>query len=169
VTLVDTGQETMTGGRVRRIRRHIDGDTFMVTYGDGVADVDIGALLNYHRTHGRLATVTAMQPPSRFGMLKIGEEGHVTRFVEKPQMDGWASAGFVVFNRRGSKSLCFKWLSYRSPAAARSSWRGTFVKPLAAVPQPARAETAPPGNPSRSGDRVSVVLAGNRSRGATPE
>ena len=64
VTLADTGQETMTGGRIKRIQRHIDGDTFMVTYGDGVSDVDIDELLKFHRSHGRLATVTAMQPPS---------------------------------------------------------------------------------------------------------
>jgi glucose-1-phosphate cytidylyltransferase len=100
VTLVDTGQETMTGGRVKRVERYIDGDTFMVTYGDGVADVDIGALLDYHRAHGRLATVTATQPPSRFGMLTVGDDGLVARFAEKPQMDAWANAGFFVFHRR---------------------------------------------------------------------
>jgi glucose-1-phosphate cytidylyltransferase len=100
VTLADTGQETMTGGRIKRIQRHIDGDTFMVTYGDGVSDVDIGELLKFHRSHGRLATVTAMQPPSRFGMLAIADDGRVTRFAEKPQTDGWASAGFFVFNIR---------------------------------------------------------------------
>lgn len=93
VTLADTGQETMTGGRIKRIQRHIDGDTFMVTYGDGVADVDIGALLKFHRSHSRVATVTAMQPPSRFGMLAIADDGRVTRFAEKPQSDGWASMG----------------------------------------------------------------------------
>ena len=81
VTLADTGQETMTGGRIKRIQRHIDGDTFMVTYGDGVSDVDIGELLKFHRSHGRLATVTAMQPPSRFGMLAIADDGRVTRFA----------------------------------------------------------------------------------------
>jgi glucose-1-phosphate cytidylyltransferase len=100
VTLADTGQETMTGGRVKRIQRHIDADTFMVTYGDGVSDVDIDALVKYHRAHSRLATVTAMQPPSRFGMLAIGDDGRVTRFAEKPQLDGWASAGFFVLNKR---------------------------------------------------------------------
>jgi glucose-1-phosphate cytidylyltransferase len=99
VTLVDTGQETMTGGRVRRVGRLIDGDTFMVTYGDGLADVDINALLRFHRSHGRLATVTGMQPPSRFGMLALRDDGRVTQFAEKPQNDGWASAGFFVFQK----------------------------------------------------------------------
>ena len=100
VTLADTGQETMTGGRIKRVERFVDGDLFMVTYGDGLSDVDVPALLNFHRAHGRLATVTAMQPPSRFGMLAVSDDGRVTRFAEKPQMDGWASAGFFVFNKR---------------------------------------------------------------------
>jgi glucose-1-phosphate cytidylyltransferase len=100
LTLAETGQETMTGGRVKRVERYIPDDTFMVTYGDGVADVDITALLKFHRSHGRVATVTAMQPPSRFGMLSISDDGHVTRFAEKPQTDGWASAGFFIFHRR---------------------------------------------------------------------
>jgi glucose-1-phosphate cytidylyltransferase len=99
VTLVDTGQETMTGGRVKRAERLIGDDTFMVTYGDGLADIDINDLLRYHRAHGRLATVTGMQPPSRFGMLSAREDGRVMRFAEKPASDGWASAGFFVFQR----------------------------------------------------------------------
>jgi glucose-1-phosphate cytidylyltransferase len=100
VTLADTGLETMTGGRVKKIERYVDGDTFMVTYGDGLSDVNVGALLDYHRMHGRLATVTAMQPPSRFGLLTIDDGGRVTQFAEKPKTDGWANAGFFVFNRR---------------------------------------------------------------------
>jgi glucose-1-phosphate cytidylyltransferase len=99
VTLADTGPSTMTGGRVKRIKRYIDGDTFMVTYGDGLADVDIRALLAYHRKHGRLATVTAVRPTSRFGILHLDSEGRVQSFSEKPQLDGWASAGFFVFNK----------------------------------------------------------------------
>ncbi len=100
VTLAETGLNSMTGGRVKRIQRYIDGDTFMVTYGDGVADVDIQALARFHKSHGRLATVTAVRPTSRFGVLEIDPEGKVERFVEKPQLDGWASAGFFVFDRR---------------------------------------------------------------------
>jgi glucose-1-phosphate cytidylyltransferase len=100
VTLVNTGEHTMTGGRVRRVRSHIDGDLFMVTYGDGLADVDLRELVQYHRRHGKLATVTAVRPTSRFGILDIDTDGMVTRFAEKPTLDGWASAGFMVFDRR---------------------------------------------------------------------
>jgi glucose-1-phosphate cytidylyltransferase len=100
VTLADTGLATMTGGRVRRVQRYVDEDTFMVTYGDGVADVNIGSLVHYHQKHGRLATVTAVRPVSRFGILDLDNEGRVKRFAEKPTLDSWASAGFFVFNRR---------------------------------------------------------------------
>ena len=100
VTLADTGLDTMTGGRVARVRRYIEADTFMVTYGDGVADVDIRGLLTFHHTHRRLATVTTVAPVSRFGMLDVDDKGAVSRFSEKPQLEGWASAGFFVFNRK---------------------------------------------------------------------
>lgn len=100
VTLADTGPETMTGGRVRRVEPYVDDDTFMVTYGDGLADVDLTALLAFHHRHGKLATVTAHQPSSRFGLLEIDDEQRVRRFAEKPKVDGWASAGFFIFNRR---------------------------------------------------------------------
>jgi glucose-1-phosphate cytidylyltransferase len=100
VTLADTGQETMTGGRVKRVARHIDGDNFLVTYGDGLADVNIRKLLDFHNRHGKLATITSVQPFSRFGILDIADDGSVSRFVEKPQTDAWASAGFFVLNRR---------------------------------------------------------------------
>jgi glucose-1-phosphate cytidylyltransferase len=99
VTLADTGQETMTGGRVRRIQRYLNGDTFMVTYGDGVADVDIEALVRFHRAHGRIATITAVQPVSRYGVIQIGSGDRVEQFVEKPQSDAWVSVGFFVFQR----------------------------------------------------------------------
>jgi glucose-1-phosphate cytidylyltransferase len=100
VTLADTGEETMTGGRIQRASRYLDGDTFIVTYGDGVADVDITRLIEFHRSHGRTATVTAIRPYSRFGMLQIDGSNRAVNFAEKPQMDGWSSAGFFVFNRR---------------------------------------------------------------------
>jgi glucose-1-phosphate cytidylyltransferase len=100
VTLAETGLETMTGARVKRAQKYVDGDTFMVTYGDGLADLDIPALLAAHRAHGRLATVTTVRPFSRFGILDLSSEGRVVRFAEKPQLDGWASAGFFVFDRR---------------------------------------------------------------------
>lgn len=96
VTLVDTGENSGTGGRLRRVRDYLDDDTFCFTYGDGVADIDIGRLVAYHREHGRLATVTAVQPPGRYGALDL-EGTKVTGFQEKPQGDGgWINGGFFV-------------------------------------------------------------------------
>jgi glucose-1-phosphate cytidylyltransferase len=97
VTLADTGPETLTGGRIKRLRPYIGGETFMATYGDGVADIDIKALLAYHRSKGKLATVTAVRPSSRFGELGI-VDGIVSVFQEKPQVQqGWINGGFFVF------------------------------------------------------------------------
>jgi glucose-1-phosphate cytidylyltransferase len=96
VHLVDTGLDTMTGGRLRRLRDWIGDETFMLTYGDGVSDVDLRALVAAHRAHGRLATVTAVRPPARFGGLEFEGE-RVSRFSEKPQIgDGWINGGFFV-------------------------------------------------------------------------
>lgn len=100
VTLAETGLATMTGGRIRRAAKYIDDDTFMLTYGDGVADIDIAKLEAYHRSHGKLATITVTRPLSRFGMVELADNSRVDRFVEKPQIDTWASAGFFVFNRK---------------------------------------------------------------------
>ena len=100
VTLADTGADTMTGGRVKRIEGYVDGDTFMVTYGDGLADIDITRLLAFHRAHGKLATVTTVRPISRFGVLDIQGDGLVKQFAEKPQSEGWINAGYFVFHRR---------------------------------------------------------------------
>jgi glucose-1-phosphate cytidylyltransferase len=99
VTLADTGQSTMTGGRVKRIQKYIDGDTFLLTYGDGLADLDIAKLLEFHRSHGKLGTVTAVSPRSRFGVLEMNKN-RVMSFLEKPQTEGLASAGFFVLNRK---------------------------------------------------------------------
>lgn len=97
VHLVDTGQDSMTGGRVKRLEKHLLGETFMVTYGDGVCDVDIGDLLAFHKSHGKLGTVTAVRPPARFGELII-EDDLTTRFMEKRQTHaGWINGGFLVF------------------------------------------------------------------------
>lgn len=97
VTLVNTGIETMTGGRVKRIQQYVGDDTFMLTYGDGVSNVDIDALVEYHRQHGKMATVTSTQPGGRFGALKLSEDNHVHGFQEKPKGDGyWINAGFFV-------------------------------------------------------------------------
>ena len=96
VTLVDTGESTLTGGRLRRVASYLDGGSFCFTYGDGVADVDLTALIEFHRTEGRWATLTAVQPPGRFGSLAF-ERGRVLGFEEKPQGDGsWINGGFFV-------------------------------------------------------------------------
>jgi glucose-1-phosphate cytidylyltransferase len=100
VTLADTGEETMTGGRVKRVAKYIGEDEFMVTYGDGVADVDLDDLLAFHRGHGKVATLTAVSPPSRFGILELGDGSQVVRFDEKPKVGNWINAGFFVFNRK---------------------------------------------------------------------
>jgi glucose-1-phosphate cytidylyltransferase len=100
VGLVDTGLDTMTGGRVRRLRDHIGAQRFMCTYGDGLSDVDLGALLQFHERHGRLATVTAVRPPARFGGLSLDGDA-VREFTEKPQAEGgWINGGFFVFEPR---------------------------------------------------------------------
>jgi glucose-1-phosphate cytidylyltransferase len=100
VTLVDTGLESMTGGRILRVKPYVKGDTFLVTYGDGVADVDLKRLMQFHQSHGKLATVTTVKPTSRFGLLELGNDARVISFAEKPQVEGWMSAGFFVFDRR---------------------------------------------------------------------
>ncbi len=98
VTLVDTGLETMTGGRLRRLRDHLpDAEPFCLTYGDGVAALDLRALAAFHGEHGRMATVTAVRPPSRFGALEI-EDGQVRRFREKPIGDIWINGGFFILS-----------------------------------------------------------------------
>jgi glucose-1-phosphate cytidylyltransferase len=98
VTLVDTGSETMTGGRLKRVAPHLQDGTFCMTYGDGVADIDIAALLDFHRHNAKAATVTAVQPVGRFGAMQLADDGTaVSSFWEKPRGDGdWVSGGFFV-------------------------------------------------------------------------
>ncbi len=97
VSVVDTGQTTMTGGRLLRLREWLDNETFMVTYSDGVGNIDIDALLDFHRSHGGLATVTAVQPPARFGNLEL-EGDRVSEFTEKViKHETWINGGFFVF------------------------------------------------------------------------
>lgn len=96
VHLIDTGEETLTGGRVKRLKDILEDETFMVTYGDGVSNVDLRALVEFHRRQGKIATVTAVRPPARFGGLNF-EEDLITRFIEKPQIgEGWINGGFLV-------------------------------------------------------------------------
>lgn len=97
VTLMDTGEKTMTGGRVKRMQKIIGSETFMLTYGDGLANIDLDKLLEFHRSHGKMVTVTAVRPIARFGELKIDKNNSVTDFREKPQMnDGWINGGYFV-------------------------------------------------------------------------
>jgi glucose-1-phosphate cytidylyltransferase len=97
VTLADTGLDSMTGTRLHAVKHYVGGETFMMTYGDGVSDVDVAAVLEFHKRHGRLATVTTVKPISRYGILDIDESGGVAGFNEKPQLDGWINVGFFVF------------------------------------------------------------------------
>ena len=97
ITLVDTGNSSMTGGRIKRIREHVGNEPFMLTYGDGVSDVNIKDLVNYHQSHGKLFTVTSVQPSGRFGALNLSEDQSVESFLEKPKGDGaWINGGFFV-------------------------------------------------------------------------
>ena len=99
VTLVNTGDTSMTGGRVKRLRQYVGDEPFMLTYGDGVADIDIDKLLAFHKDHGKMVTVTAVRPPARFGEMGLGSDGYVESFKEKPQMnEGWINGGFFVIN-----------------------------------------------------------------------
>ena len=97
VHLVDTGLHTDTGGRIKRLREWIGDETFLLTYGDGVADINICELVDFHRSHGKLATVSAVRPPARFGGLRLNVGGQIVEFTEKPQAgEGWINGGFFV-------------------------------------------------------------------------
>lgn len=108
VTLIDTGAETMTGYRIKRIQSYIpEGDCFMLTYGDGVSDVDIDKLVKCHQESHKLATITAVQPSGKFGMLNIMKDGTIAEFMEKPQGDGgWINGGYMVLDYRVFNYLC---------------------------------------------------------------
>tara|TARA_B100000963_G_C22556002_1_gene639042 strand:- start:11 stop:775 length:765 start_codon:yes stop_codon:yes gene_type:complete len=98
-TLIDTGNKTLTGGRLKRLEKYIDDDTFMFTYGDGLSNVNLDKLLDFHYSHGKIATITAVHPTARFGEL-ILENEKVLSFKEKPQMNnGWINGGFFIFNK----------------------------------------------------------------------
>lgn len=100
VTLCDTGQETLKGARIKRVARHIDTERFMVTYGDGVADVDINALVDFHIKSGRMGTFTGVRMPSRFGAVETDEKGNILSWQEKPVLNQYINCGFFVFERR---------------------------------------------------------------------
>lgn len=106
VTLVDTGLETMTGGRLKRVEKYIGNEEFLLTYGDGVCDVDMDKQMQFHRSHGRVATMTIVQPGSRFGIIDLDENNMVNKFIEKPKEDGaWINGGFFIL-----KPEVFKYL-----------------------------------------------------------
>ena len=98
VTLADTGLECMTGGRIHKIQKYITEDTFLLTYGDGVSDVDVRRVVEFHKSHGKLATVTTVPPMSRFGIVEL-QDAQVRRFSEKPKSEGWMNAGYFVLQR----------------------------------------------------------------------
>jgi glucose-1-phosphate cytidylyltransferase len=101
VTIVDTGESTMTGGRLRRVKQYIEDETFCFTYGDGVGDVDISSTIEFHKAHDKLATMTAVQPPGRYGAMSINESNEVEEFKEKPRGDGaWINGGFFVLEKQ---------------------------------------------------------------------
>jgi len=101
VTLIDTGEHTMTGGRIKRIQEYIGEETFMLTYGDGVSNIDINQLVEFHKSHGKIGTISSTQPEGRFGSLEINNDHSVNRFMEKPKGDGsWINIGFFVFEAR---------------------------------------------------------------------
>ena len=122
VTLVDTGEETLTGGRLKRVSDYVkDEEAFCFTYGDGVADVNVTSLINFHKKHGKLATVTAVQPPGRYGALNM-QDSLVKGFTEKPKGDGgWINGGFFVLS-----PICMKYIQ-----DDRSSWEGEPLRRLA--------------------------------------
>ena len=100
VTVAETGAETMTGGRVFKVRKYLSGSTFMCTYGDGLSDIDFDELLKFHKSHGKIATISAVRPSSRFGAMEIGADSKVFSFTEKPQNHEWVNAGFFVFEMK---------------------------------------------------------------------
>jgi glucose-1-phosphate cytidylyltransferase len=105
ITFADTGLDTNTGGRLKRVEHYVkhgmrDEETFCVTYGDGLANIDLSALIEFHHQHGRIATLTAVHPRSSFGFLKLDDDGVVTEFEEKPVINDWINGGFFVFNRK---------------------------------------------------------------------
>jgi glucose-1-phosphate cytidylyltransferase len=97
ITLVDTGDNSMTGGRIKRIEEYVKGEKFLCTYGDGVANIDLKALTKFHNSHGKTASVTAVRPTNRFGAMQIDENNTVTEFAEKPRAEKWVNGGYFIF------------------------------------------------------------------------
>ncbi len=100
VEFADTGLETPTGGRIKRVEQYIEGDRFFATYGDGLSDIDLNELLDYHRQHGKIGTVTVVRAECQFGVVRFGADNAVTEFIEKPLLPEWINGGFCVFERK---------------------------------------------------------------------
>ena len=127
VTLVDTGQETLTGGRLKRVQQYVGKETFCFTYGDGVADVDISKLVAFHRTEGKSATLTAIQPPGRYGAVSI-DDARVTSFAEKPDGDGaWVNGGYFVLEPSAFNYIANDQTSWESGALVKMSQAGKLA------------------------------------------
>jgi glucose-1-phosphate cytidylyltransferase len=127
VTLVEKGQETLTGGRLKRVRQYVGKETFCFTYGDGVADVDISQLVAFHRAEGKLATLTAIQPPGRYGAVSI-DAARVTSFAEKPAGDGaWVNGGYFVLEPSAFDYIANDQTSWESGALVRMSQDGKLA------------------------------------------
>ena len=109
VTVAETGETTMTGGRIKMIEKYVQGETFLATYGDGIADIDLSALTSFHQSHGKTATMTVTQPTSRFGVVDIDDAGLVSKFREKPKVNDWINVGYFVFQPE-----IFSYLSFES-------------------------------------------------------
>lgn len=97
VTVADTGSTTMTGGRIKRIQKYIGNEPFLCTYGDGIADIDLSALINHHESQEKIATMTVTQPTSRFGVVDLQKDGSVIQFKEKPKVEDWVNIGYFIF------------------------------------------------------------------------
>jgi glucose-1-phosphate cytidylyltransferase len=97
VTVADTGLSTMTGGRIKQVEKYLNGDPFLATYGDGLADIDLKALTEFHKNHGKTATMTTTQATSRFGVVDIDSNGLVSKFREKPKVSDWINIGYFIF------------------------------------------------------------------------
>lgn len=126
VTICDTGADTMTGGRVKRVKHHLRSGPFVVTYGDGLADIDVGKLVAFHESHGKLATVTATRPLSRFGHVDLDAGQIVRTFREKPQTDDWVNSGFFVLEPEVLDELDDNSILEREPLE-RLAQRGEIV------------------------------------------
>ncbi len=127
VTLVDTGNETNTGGRIKRVQSYIEDEDFFCTYGDGVSNIDLDTLYRFHKGHGKVATLTGLHPVSKFGVFQHGADRLVTGFKEKPRMDDLVSGGFFVFNRRIFDYLHENSILEREPLEALAEQRQLAV------------------------------------------